>query len=85
MITEQIGYTMEVLEDGQIQVKRVTHVLRDGMEIAKTLHRHVLAPGDGIKAQDPRVAAVAAAVWTEEVVDIFAAKKAEREALLVNK
>ena len=37
MITEEIGYKMEVLEDGQIQVCTVTHILRDGVEIAKTL------------------------------------------------
>ena len=81
MFTETIGYKMEVLEDGQIQVCRVTHILKDGVEIGKQLHRHVLAPGDDIKTQDARVAAVAAMVWTKEVVDKFAATKVAAEIL----
>ena len=81
MITEEIGYKMEVLEDGQIWVCRVTHILRDGIEIAKTLHRHVLEPGQDTKTQHARVAAVAAAVWTKEVIDKFIAAKAAAEIL----
>ena len=54
---------IEVLEDGQIQVRRADKVLRDGVEIAKTYHRSVLAPGDDLTNQDPRVVAVALAVW----------------------
>jgi len=85
MLTEEIGYKMEVLEDGQIQCCRVTHILRDGEEIAKTLHRHVLAPGDKTDGQDVRVAAVAAAVWTEKVVNDFVTAKAARETASVNR
>jgi urease accessory protein UreE len=54
---------IEVLEDGQIQVRRADKVLRDGVEIAKTYHRHVLAPGDDLTGQDAKVVAVAHAVW----------------------
>ncbi len=79
MITEEIGYTMEVLEDGQIQVKRVTHILKDGEEIAKTLHRHVLAPGDALEGQNEKVATVANTVWTKDVVDKFTVAKVARE------
>ena len=85
MITEEIGYKMEVLEDGQIQCCRVTHILKDGVEIAKTLHRHALAPGDDTKTQDPRVAAVATAVWDQDTVDTFTAVKAAREAQMTPK
>lgn len=56
---------IEVLEDGQIQVRRANKVLRDGVEIAKTYHRHVLAPGDDLTGQDARVIAVAQAVWAK--------------------
>ena len=85
MLTEEIGYKMEVLEDGQIQCCRVTHIMKDGVEIAKTLHRHVLAPGDDTKAQDPRVAAVATAVWDKDAVDKYEAAKAAREAAMTPK
>ncbi len=83
--TEEVGHTMEVLEDGQIQVKRVTHILKDGVEIAKTLHRHVLAPGDDTKAQNPRVAAVATAVWDQATVDKFRQAKVAREQSMLPK
>jgi urease accessory protein UreE len=54
---------IEVLEDGQIQVRRADKVLRDGTEIAKSYHRHVLAPGDDLTGQDAKVIAIATAMW----------------------
>ena len=65
MITElSVIDIIEVLEDGQIQVRRADKVLRDGVEIAKTYHRHVLAPGDDLTGQDAKVVAIATAAWT---------------------
>jgi len=72
---EKIGYTMEVLEDGQIQVRKVTRVLKDGVEIAQQYHRHVLEPGADTAREPDRIRAVAATVWTKEVVDEYVAKK----------
>ncbi len=62
---------IEILEDGQMQIRRANKVYRDGVEIAKEYHRHCLAPGDNIAMQDKRVADVAAAVWTAEVVTAY--------------
>ena len=76
---EKIGYTMEVLEDGQIQVRKITRVLKDGVEIAQQYHRHVLEPGQDTTKEADRVKAVAATVWTKEVVDEFKAKKEANE------
>ena len=64
---------IEVLLQGQIQVRTRNQVLRDGVEIAATYHRHVLAPGDDLTNEDPRVTAIAAATWTEEVVAAYQA------------
>ena len=72
---------IEVLLDGQIQVRRADRVLKDGVIIAQTYHRHVLEPGQDTKTQDARVAAVATAVWTKEILDRFAATKAAAEIL----
>ena len=36
---------IEVLLSGHIQVRRRDQVLKDGVEIAATYHRHVLHPG----------------------------------------
>ena len=48
---EKVGHVIEVLEDGVVQVKRVTRVLKDGVEIAKQYHRHVLEPGADMTAE----------------------------------
>jgi urease accessory protein UreE len=59
---------IEVLLQGQIQVRRRDQVLKDGVEIAATYHRHVLSPGDDLTNEDPRVVAIAEATWTPEVI-----------------
>lgn len=71
---------VEVLLDGTIQVRRRDQVLKDGVEIAATYHRHVVHPGDDVSNEDPRVAAIAAATWTEEVVAAYQASVAQPEA-----
>ena len=80
--TEEIGYQIEVLEDGQLQVRKATHVLKDGVRIAKSYHRHVLAPDDetGLPNEVQRVKDIANAVWTQEVKDKYKAKQAEQNA-----
>jgi len=70
---------IEIAEDGQIQVRRADRVLRDGVIIANTYHRHVLEPGDTVDSADERLVAVTEAVWTKDTVDKFKKAKAERE------
>jgi hypothetical protein len=54
-----------VLESGHIEVRRDHYIVRDDIVVAGPLyHRHVLRPGDELSAEDPRVAAVAAATWS---------------------
>lgn len=62
---------IEVLEAGQIQVRTATVIEKDGKELTRTFHRHVLNPGDELSNQDPKVAAIATAVWTHEVVEAW--------------
>ncbi len=72
MYTEQsVIDSIEILEDGRLQVRRSDRVLKNGLVIAQTYHRHVLEPGQDIKAEDSKVAKVAAAVWTRDVIDKF--------------
>ena len=74
MLTEQsVIDQITVLEDGQIQVRRANKVLRDGVEIARTYHRHVLAPGANVTKEDVRVKAVARVIHTPEVVAAYTA------------
>jgi len=64
---------IEVLEMGQIQVRTATVVDEDGAEMSRTFHRQVLAPGDDTTGQSDRVAAIATATWTPDVVTAWEA------------
>lgn len=72
---------IEILEDGQMQVRTDTVVLRDGVEIARTYHRHVLAPGEDVSTRDAKSQAVSAVVWTPQVVQAYKDKAAAQQAL----
>ena len=71
---------VEVLLNGCIQVRRRDQILKDGVEVASTFHRHVVNPGDDVSNEDPRVAAIAAATWTDEVVAAYQASLPQEEA-----
>ena len=64
---------IEILENNTIQIRNANIIERDGIEIAKTYHRHSLSPGDDVSNQDARVQAIANAIWTEEVVNNYKA------------
>ena len=55
-------------EFGNVNVRRSDRVLRDGVVIAQTYHRHVIAPGDDDSEEAPRVQALTKAAWTPDVV-----------------
>jgi len=74
-LTERVEISRrEVLSDGQIQVRTDTVIERDGVEISRTLHRHVVAPGDNVSGEHPDVQTVANAVHTAEVIAAYRAK-----------
>jgi hypothetical protein len=74
MLTEEtIVDKIEVIENGCVQVRAANVIKRDGIEINRSFHRHVLAPGDDLTGQDARVAAIANATWTNEVVAAYQA------------
>lgn len=54
---------IEILLDGTIQVRRRDQILKDGEEVAATYHRHVVSPGDDLSEEDPKVVAIANAIW----------------------
>lgn len=69
---------IEVLEDGQLQVRTATVVAEDGNELSRSFHRGVLEPGDDTTGQDQRVIDVAAATWTPQVIADYETAKAAR-------
>lgn len=62
---------IEVVAFGVLQIREATIVKKDGVEIAKTYKRWCLVPGQNVSDQDARVQAVAAAVWTSDVVQAY--------------
>jgi hypothetical protein len=67
---------IEVGELGTIGLRTDTVVLDDGVELNRSFHRKVLAPGDDVSGEDAKVQAVANAVWTDEVVAAYVASQA---------
>ena len=77
--TEGESYQIEVLADGQMQVRKATRVYRDGVEISKTYHRHVLAPGADVTEEVERVKDISKAVWTEDTIKKYEDKQKKNE------
>ena len=75
----EIG-SREVLADGQIQVRTDTVIERDGVEVSRSFHRHVVVPGQDLSGQDASVQTVANAVHTAEVIAAYEAAVAARDA-----
>jgi hypothetical protein len=73
LIEKQIADKVELVQSNHIQVRTATIIEKDGTEIARTFHRHVLSPGDDVTNEDPKVQAIANAVWTEEVIAAYQA------------
>jgi len=74
-LTEEIfADKIEVVGDfSHVQVRVATVIKRDGEEISRSYHRHVVAPGDSYADEDAKVQAICAAVHTQDVIDAYAA------------
>ena len=73
LIEKQIVDKIELIQTNSIQVRTANIIEKDGTEIARTFHRHVLSPGADVTNEDPKVQAIANAVWTEEVIAAYQA------------
>jgi hypothetical protein len=72
---KQIVDKIEIVENNSIQVRTATVIEKDGTELTRTFHRHVLAPGDNVSTEDPKVQAIATAIWTEDVIAAYQASQ----------
>ena len=73
LIEKQLVDLVELVQSNHIQVRTANIIERDGVEVSRTFYRHVLSPGDSIVNEDPKVQAIANAVWTEEVIAAYQA------------
>ena len=67
---------IEVLENGVVQVREATRVMRDGEVIAHNFHRFTVAPGQDTTGMDVKVIAICAAAHTPEVIAAYEAQQA---------
>lgn len=54
---------IEIVENGTIQVREVTRIMRDGEQIAHSYHRWSFEPNSDISMMPENVQAIAAVVW----------------------
>jgi len=72
----QVIARRDVLEDGTIEVRTDTVIERDGVEISRSLHRHVIIPGADVSGEDATVQRLANVEHTPEVIAAYEAKMA---------
>ncbi len=70
----QIG-KLDILEDGQLQVREDRIIVADGIEIARLYHRRVVEPTATPAPDAKLVQDIAAVVWTPDIIQAYQAKK----------
>ena len=71
---ETVEDKIEIVGDFKmVQVRTATVIKRDGVEISRSFHRHVVAPGDDITSESAEVQAICNAVHTQEIKDAYVA------------
>lgn len=78
--TETERCKIEIEADGTIFVAKTTMTYKDGIYVGSILHREPFKPGSDISKENELAKDVAELVWTEEVIEAYEIKKAEREA-----
>jgi hypothetical protein len=63
MLTKETVVDLITVVGTNVQVRTATIIKEDDVEISRLYHRHVLAQGDDLTGQDPKVVAIANAVW----------------------
>ena len=77
--TERVELKEEILPNQTIQLRTATVIERDGVEVGRQYHREVFAPGADVGEAPDEVQKIAAALWTTEVVEAYAASQSDAE------
>lgn len=76
--TERHEHKLEIIPPHNvIQCRRADIVEKDGKEVGRTYHRHVVHPGDDVSEECSEVQAVAAALWTDASIAAYQASLPE--------
>ena len=72
--TERHEHQLEIIPPFSIiQCRRADIIEKDGVEVGRTYHRHCRTPGEDVSNDCDELKAVAAALWTEEVIAAYQA------------
>ena len=77
---ETLNDKLEVVNNGKwscVQVRTATVIKRDGEEISRSFHRHVVMPDADLSAEDADVSAICTTVFTQACKDAYAAAQKE--------
>ena len=80
---ETLNDKIEVVNNGifsVVQVRTANIIKRDGEEISRSFHRHVVMPDADLTQEDADVAAICTPVFTQAVKDAYAAHLAAQTA-----
>ena len=78
--TERQEYKLEIIPPYQIiQCRRADIVEKDGVEVGRSYHRHIRVPGDDVSQDCAELQTVAGSLWTQEVIDAYAAAQAANQ------
>ena len=75
-ITKRLEYVVGVLSDKTLEVRTDTVIEEDGVAISRSIHRHVVVPGEDLSGQHAEVQTVGNAVHTSAVIAAYRAKVA---------
>jgi phage host-nuclease inhibitor protein Gam len=77
---ETVQDKIEIVGDYKhVQVRTATIIKRDGVEISRSFHRHVVAPGDDITNESTEVQAICNAVHTDAVISAYQASLSDSD------
>ena len=68
-----------VVENGTVQYREATRIIKDGEQIAQTYHRSSLAPASDLTGVPANVVAICNAAWPPEVVTAYQASQVVAE------
>ncbi len=73
--TKEHEYKVEVLPNRTLQVRRSDIVKEDGVAIATSFHRHIVAPGDDVTAEAPVVQLIAGVLHDATTISAYEASQ----------
>lgn len=74
MLEKTESYTsIELKSLGQVQLKKTTTILEDGVELSQSHHREIRYPGDDVSDLPVNISSSINAYWTPEVIETWQA------------